>query len=107
MTKEIFSKVKSKNELFMTLVKLKLNLKHLDLSLQFGVSISYVSHYVTTWICFLYHHFKEIDWMPAVDQVWGTMPSSFKEKFPTTYAIIDGSEVFIERPSDLHIQSSM
>ena len=44
--------------------------------------------------------------MPVIDQVWGTMPSCFKEKFPTTYAIIDGSEVFIERPSDLHMQSS-
>ena len=29
----------------------------------------------------------------------------FREKFPTTYAI-DGSEVFIETPSDLAMQSS-
>ena len=44
--------------------------------------------------------------MPTVDQVLGTLPSAFKEKFPTTFAIIDGSEVFIETPSDLHVQSS-
>lgn len=44
--------------------------------------------------------------MPTVDQVLGTLPSTFKEKFPTTFAIIDGSEVFIETPSDLHMQSS-
>ena len=44
--------------------------------------------------------------MPAVDQVFETLPSAFKEKFPKTYAIIDGSEVFIETPSDLHMQSS-
>ena len=44
--------------------------------------------------------------MPTVDQVLGTLPSAFKEKFPTTFAIIDGSEVFIETPSDLHMQSS-
>ena len=54
----------------------------------------------------MYHHFKEIDWMPSVDQVLGTLPAAFKEKFPTTYALIDGSEVFIETPSDLHMQSS-
>ena len=44
--------------------------------------------------------------MPAVDQVVGTLPAAFREKYPTTYAIIDGSEVFIETPSDLHLQSS-
>ena len=35
--------------------------------------------------------------MPAVDQVFETLPSAFKEKFPKTYA---------ETPSDLHMQSS-
>ena len=49
---------------------------------------------------------KEIDWMPAVNQVMGTLPTVFRDKFPTTYAIIDGSEVFIETPSDLMMQSS-
>lgn len=44
--------------------------------------------------------------MPTVDQVLGTLPSDFKEKFPTTFAIIDGSEAFIETPLDLHMQSS-
>ena len=44
--------------------------------------------------------------MPTVDQVLGTLPSAFQDKFPTTYAIIDGSEIFIETPSDLHMQSS-
>jgi len=64
------------------------------------------SCYITTWICFLYHHFKEIDWLPSVQQVWATLPSGFKQKYPTTFAIIDGSEVFIETPTDLQIQSS-
>ena len=44
--------------------------------------------------------------MPAVEQVKGTLPIAFRQKFPSTYAIIDGSEVFIETPSDLHMQSS-
>ena len=35
----------------------------------------------------------------------GTLPHAFREKFATTYAIIDGSEVFIETPSDLQMQS--
>lgn len=99
-------KLDTKNQLFLTLVKLRLNLKLKDMSFRFGLSTAQVSRYITTWICFLYHHLKEIDWMPSVDQVWATIPTAFKEKFPTTFAIIDGSEVFIETPSDLHMQSS-
>ena len=44
--------------------------------------------------------------MPSVEQVGGTLPCAFKEKFPTTFGIIDGSEIFIETPTDLHMQSS-
>lgn len=76
-------KLKPKNQLFLVLVKLKLNLKLNDMAYRFGVSTSQVSRYITTWICFLYHHMKEIDWMPAVSQVLGTLPTTFKDKFPT------------------------
>ena len=44
--------------------------------------------------------------MPSVEQVTGTLPPVFRERYPSTYAIIDGSEIFIETPSDLHIQPS-
>lgn len=94
------------NQFFLTMIKLKLNPMLADLAYRFGISTSVVSRYITTWICFLYHQLKEIDWMPAVEQVKGTLPIAFRQKFPSTYAIIDGSEVFIETPSDLHMQSS-
>ena len=99
-------KLRPMDQLLMTLMKLTLNLKFLDLAVCFGVSESTVSRYVTTWICFLYHHLKEVDWMPSVEQVTGTSPSAFCEKYASTYAIIDRSEVFLEIPSDLHMQSS-
>ena len=99
-----------KNQLFLVLVKLKLNLKHKDLAFRFGISVTQVSRYITTWICFLHKELKEIEWISSVAQVFaqvfGTQPMEFREKFPKTYAIIDGSEVFIETPSDLHFQSS-
>ena len=88
------------------LVKLKLNLKVPDLAFRFGISTSSVSRYLTTWICFLYHHLKELDWSPSIEQVMGTLPHSFRKNFPSTYAIIDGSEIFIQTPSDLCMQSS-
>ena len=52
------------------------------------------------------YHLKEIDWCPTSEQVAGTLPNAFKEKYPTTYIIIDASELFIETPSDLMLQSS-
>ena len=94
------------NQLFMTLVKLRLDLKLADLAFRFNISTAVVSRYFTTWICFLYHHLKEVDWMPSVKQVTGTLPSAFREKYPSTYCIIDGSEIFMETPSNLHMQSS-
>jgi len=87
-------------------MKLKLNSPVQDLAFRFMVSKSLVSKYVITWICFLYQHMKEIEWMPSVEQVTGTLPCSFRDKYPTTFAIIDGSEIFIETPSDLQLQSS-
>lgn len=55
---------------------------------------------------FMYHHLKEIDWTPSVEQVAATLPCAFQDKYPTTYSVIDASEIFIETPSDLFIQSS-
>ena len=34
------------------------------------------------------------------------VPFSFKEKYPNTYILLDASEVFIQTPNDLHLQSS-
>lgn len=99
-------KIDPKNQLFLVLIKLRLNLRHKDLAFRFGLSVSQVSRYITTWICFLYRELRDIEWIPSIAQVFGTQPADFREKFPTTYAIIDGSEVFIETPSDLHLQSS-
>ncbi len=44
--------------------------------------------------------------MSSIEQVSGTLPPAFHEYYPTTYAIIDGSEIFLETPTDLQKQSS-
>ena len=100
------TKLTPMDHFFLTLVKLKLNLKVKGSALRFGISPAAVSRYFTTWICFLYKYLTEINWMPSVEQVLGTLPSAFVEHYPTTYKIIDGSEIFIQTPSDLQMQSS-
>ena len=32
------------------------------------------------------------------------MPQSFTQKYPSSYVIIDASEIFIETPTDLQIK---
>ena len=54
----------------------------------------------------MYKQFDDIDWTPSVEQVAGTLPSKFKQKYPTTFSIIDATEIFIQVPSDLFVQSS-
>ena len=45
--------------------------------------------------------------MPTQQQVAAYLPHVFKENYPSTYAIIiDGTELFMETPSDLQMQSS-
>ena len=96
-------KLSSIDQLLLTLMKLKLNLRNKDIGFRFGISESLVSRYVCTWVCFLYHQLKEIEWTPSTQQVAATLPHAFQEKYPTTFAIIDGSEIFLET---LHLQSS-
>ena len=54
----------------------------------------------------MYNYLKEIEWCPSAEQVACTLPHSFKIKYPTIYTIIDASELFLETPSDLVLQSS-
>ena len=44
--------------------------------------------------------------MPDPQQVKSALPYIFRERYPTTYLIIDGSEVFLETSSDLQLQSN-
>ena len=94
------------NQFFLTLVKLKLDLNMVDMAFRFGISSTSVSRYFITWISFLYHQLNELNWYPSTEQVKGTMPTVFRDKYPSTVAIIDASEIFIETPSDLVLQSS-
>lgn len=100
-------KLDHRNQLFLTLMKLRQNPKERDLALPFNVSVSTVSKYFITWVCFLYSHLKEVQWMPDVKQVKCTLPLAFKESYNNTYTIIDASEIFVETPTDLQLQSSI
>jgi len=60
--------------IFLTLVKLRQNLQAQVLAHTFNISKSLVSKYIITWITFMYHHLKEIEWMASTEQVMSTIP---------------------------------
>lgn len=88
------------DQIFMTLMKLRLNLVHGDLSRRFGVSESFVSRNVKFWIDTLAKHLSElIFWLPR-ETIRATMPDCFK-RFPKTTCIMDCAETIMQKPRNL------
>ena len=86
----------------MCLMRLRLGLQIVDLGFRFGISPSSVSRIFTTWINF---EFKAIDFPPTREQIKRDMPLCFKAKYPTTRLILDATEIPLEAPSSLEMQS--
>lgn len=59
--------------------------------------------------CLTLFHYVGLLPLPGATWNWlvgATLPFSSRERYPTTVAIIDASEVFIQTPSDLMLQST-
>ena len=93
------------DELFLILVRLRLNLKEQDLANQFEISISSVSRAFTTWINFCYLCLGSLPCWPDRTTIHNTMPVAFKELYPNTTAIVDATEIRVNIPSSLLLQS--
>ena len=93
------------DELLLTLMRLLLGRLEKDLAYQFSVTGSCISCIVIKWLNFLYLRLGLVPIWPEWDDVERTMPASFKEAYPTTFAILDATELFCEVPSSLSSQS--
>ena len=93
-------------QLFMTLVRLRLGLPELDLAQRFNVSQSSVSRITMTWINLMYHNLKALEYFPPFHIIKKYMPEPFKTEYPNTRLIIDATEFSVERPSSLLSQAT-
>ena len=84
------------DEVFLTLVRLRLGLLEDNIAYHFGVSQSTVSRIFTSWINFMYLQLKQI---PPQEFVQAHMPKVFKQLYPTTRVIIDVTELYIQQSS--------
>ncbi len=90
------------DQLLMTLMKLRLNSRDLDLSVRFCISTSTVANVVKTILSVLHEvlYVGLMSTMPTLDKCKGSMPNCF-HAFSSCRCVIDATEVTVDIPSDL------
>ena len=93
-------KLTQKDEMLVTLMKLRLGSTNYDLEQRFGVSTALVSNVFTTWIKALASELSCLVYNPSIDVVKKTLPKKFRKPgYSNVRHIIDCTEIFIETPS--------
>ena len=101
-------KLSPMDELFVTLVRLRVGLLNADLSYRCGISVSNVSKIVTTWIQFLYLQFGTLRtrMFPSAKMLKLNMPPCFA-KLKNIRVIIDCCEFFVEQSMHFRQQGNL
>lgn len=86
------------NELLLTLMRIKLDMHEDYLAFLFAVTISTVSQIISTWIPLLSRELEGLVYWPEQERIRDAYPSCFT-KFDTVRAIIDCTEVTVQKPS--------
>ncbi|CAI5685840.1 unnamed protein product [Oreochromis niloticus] len=90
-----------RDQVLMTLMKLKSNRVIGDLSRQFHISQSMASKIISHWLDKLEEVLRPlIPWLPK-ETIQATMPEAFKNNFPNATCIIDCSETLLQKPRNL------
>ena len=98
-------KLNSVDELLLTLLKLRLGLLFEDLGDRFGVSKSCASKIFQSWIRALSLCLTSLIFLPEEENIQNTTPTRFRG-FHRLNGIIDCTEIFIETPKSLELQSA-
>ncbi|XP_052285025.1 uncharacterized protein LOC127881311 [Dreissena polymorpha] len=98
-------KVSSKGEFLMVLIKLRLGLLNKDLAKRFDISETLCSRIFFAWLRCASSILKSMIFMPEEEELISSKPQRFR-KYPDLHSIIDCTELFIETPKDLFLQSN-
>lgn len=93
------------NQLLLVILKLRHDFDYMDLGYRFGLSKQTVSVMFTYWINYMFLRCGEVSIWPPRETIFEHMPTTYQQEFPTTFAIFDGTEVKICKPSSLIAQS--
>lgn len=89
------------DHLLLVLMKLRLGLSNRDLAYRFHIFESQVSRILRSWFPVLATVLKPLIKWPSKGAVLKSMPKAFRRNFRRCRCIIDCTEIFIERPSNL------
>ena len=97
-----------KDQLFITLLRLRRGFNFYALENFYNVSEPYIKKVFTTWIMFLYHHFKDLKevMFPDRDAFQHLKPKVFKY-FKNIRCSVDCTEFFCEVPSNYAQQGNI
>lgn len=102
------TKISMKNQLLMTLMKLRMDLRNFDLAERFKCSVATVSNIVRTWILAMHEIFflQLMNDIPSRRQNKKSSPTVFKE-FPNCRIVLDCTEMFTDKPQKMIQQKSV
>ena len=101
-------KLSSKNQLFLTLICLRLALLHRDLAFQFGIAESTVSMIISTWVQLLYKRLSALKlvMIPTRETLQQIIPPCFRP-FKNLKVIVDCFEVFTQMTTNFEQQGNL
>ena len=85
-------------EFILTLVRFRLGIVAFFIGDIFGISTARVSQIFVTWMNFMHSVFSPLIKVPSRQKIMKYMPPSFKTAFPKTTAIIDCTEIYVQKP---------
>ena len=95
-------KLSEKNQVLLSLMKLRCAKPGVELSIQFGISNRVACQVFSTILRFLYYHLQELT--PWLIQQY--FPLDFHSKYPATRVILDATEIKIQKPGNVKEQSA-
>ena len=94
------------HELFLTLNRLRLGLLENDIAARFYITQAEVFEILTTWIDRMFDCLGQLNFLANHNTMERFLPQCFKPDHTDTYLIIDCTELFIEKPSQVIQQSA-
>ena len=95
------------DDMFMMLVRLRRGLFERDLADRFHIRASTVSRKIITWANYLYFLLGGQPIWPSREAVQSYMPEEFRNLYPYTRVILDCTEISVQTPSSLLLQSQL
>lgn len=101
------SKVSLEDQLLMLMVRMRLGRLEEEIGYMFAVDVSTVSRILNMWTSYVYLRLGMLPIWPKWEQVEKSMPSAFVRYYPDTFIIIDATELPVETPTSLSLQSKL